>query len=317
MWSSLKDFLKGNPNRTPKQGQIEALKVDPSALRTSSKQPRLMWFGHSAFLLQTEGLNLLFDPMLSDVPAPHPWLGTSRYSGSLPIEIAQLPSIDAVIISHDHYDHLDYESIRKLSAKTAHFFVPLGVARHLIAWGVNSAQITELDWWQSANIANTTLTFTPSRHFSGRGLSDKNTSLWGSWHLKYAQHSLYFSGDTGYGPHFKEINQRLGAVDFALLECGQYNKNWADIHMMPEQTVQAAVDLQAKLMMPVHWGAFTLSLHDWYDPAIRVSKAAQEMAMPLVIPQIGEIMQLQQEPSPRVPWWLPSASLESELALQK
>jgi L-ascorbate metabolism protein UlaG (beta-lactamase superfamily) len=300
---TLWQYIKGNPNRTPEKGVVNVIPVTTGELENPLKQTRLLWFGHSSFLLQTEGKNFLFDPMFSDVPAPHPWLGTKRYSGELPIQPEELPPLDAVFISHDHYDHLDLDSIKTLADKTKHFYAPLGVGNHLQFWGVDVANITEMDWWQETQLDGIDIVFTPARHFSGRGLSGQNQTLWGSWLLMGQDLSLYFSGDTGYGDHFKEINQRYGAVDFALLECGQYNQNWADIHMMPEQTAQAAVDLDAKIMMPVHWGAFTLSLHDWYDPAIRVQAAAEALNQPIVIPQIGEIMLIDDEPKPRAPWW--------------
>lgn len=301
MWETLQKFMENTPNQSPGKN-IEVLKPEPDAYLKENVKPQLIWFGHSSFLLQMAGKNLLFDPMLSEIAAPHPWLGSKRYNRENPIEIAQFPVIDAVFISHDHYDHLDYDSIVKLNNKVKHFYVPLAVGKHLTHWGITKDKITEMDWWDSKRLGEIELTFTPSRHFSGRKL-DRNDTLWGGWYLKTTSQSIYFSGDTGYGPHFKEIKQRLGAVDFALLECGQYNEEWADIHMMPEQTVQAAVDLDAKLMMPVHWGAFTLSLHSWTDPINRVSRAANTVNQRLIAPQIGEVVELALEPKARTPWW--------------
>jgi L-ascorbate metabolism protein UlaG (beta-lactamase superfamily) len=303
MMETLWQYIKGNPNRTPAKGVVQVVPVTPEALLNPKHETRILWFGHSSFLLQTQGKNFMFDPMFSDVPAPHPWLGTKRYSGELPIKPEDLPKLDAVFISHDHYDHLDLDSIKALNQKTEHFYAPLGVGNHLEYWGVEKERITEMDWWQETQLDGIDIVFTPARHFSGRGITGQNQTLWGSWLLKGSDISLYFSGDTGYGEHFKEINEHYGAVDFALLECGQYNKNWADIHMMPEETAKAARDLDAKIMMPVHWGAFTLSLHDWYDPAVRVKAAADELGQKVVIPQIGEIMLINDEPKPRTPWW--------------
>lgn len=296
-------YIKGSPNRTPEPGVVQVIPVTASELQNKDNQTRILWFGHSSFLLQTEGKNFLFDPMFSDVPAPHPWLGLPRYSEVLPIEPEDLPELDAVFISHDHYDHLDLDSIKALNGKTKHFYVPLGVGSHLTYWGVDGSQITEMDWWQEADLDGIDILFTPAHHFSGRGLTGGDQTLWGGWLLKGNTVSLYFSGDSGCGPHFKEINERYGAIDFALLECGQYNQNWADIHMFPEQTVQAAVDLEARVMMPVHWGAFTLSLHEWYDPAERAVAAAAKINQPIVIPQIGELITLVEEPKPRAAWW--------------
>ena len=237
--------------------KIDSLQI----IRKPPDLKRLTWFGHSACLLEMEGKKILFDPMLGESPSPHPLLGPKRYSKELPIPIEKLPYIDAVVISHDHYDHLDYESIMKLKDKVGQFYVALGVSTHLIEWGINPDKITELDWWKESSADGFTFICAPARHFSGRGLSNRFTTLWASWIVKTESSTVYFSGDSGYGPHFKEIGNRYGPFDFVMLECGQYNELWKDIHMMPEQTVQAAIDLKGKFMMPIHWGAFTLAMH--------------------------------------------------------
>ena len=301
----IRDFIKGVPNREPSKN-LEIIRISPDQLNLTQDQhtePRLIWFGHSSFLVQMGGKNLLFDPVFSDVPAPHPWLGVKRYSNELPITPEELPEIDAVLISHDHYDHLDYASITKLKAKTKHFFVPLGVGKHLAVWGVDPSRITELDWWEEQKLDALDVVLTPARHFSGRRMTNRNKTLWGGWLVKSDDHSLFFSGDSGYGPHFKQVSERYGDIDFALLECGQYNEKWPHIHMMPEQTVQAAQDLNARVMMPVHWGAFTLSLHQWTDPVERAMDAAKEMNQTIVAPHIGEILELSTEPKSRPFWW--------------
>ncbi len=219
----------------------------------------------------------------------------------LPIE--KLPYIDAVVLSHDHYDHLDYESIIKLKDKVGHFYVPLGVSAHLIEWGVDPDKITELDWWKEVNVEGFTFICTPARHFSGRSLFNGFTTLWASWIVRTENSNVFFSGDSGYGPHFKEIGKRYGPFDFVMLECGQYNELWKDIHMMPEQTVQAAIDLNGKLMMPIHWGAFTLAMHPWTDPIIRVTASAHERHVAITTPKIGEPVLLQQPVFPHSEWW--------------
>lgn len=295
-------FLRGTPNRTPKKGTVEAVPIQPEAL-APVHGPQLYWFGHSSFLLQLNHRNFLFDPVFADVAAPHPWLGSKRYSGQLPIQPKDLPDIDAVFISHDHYDHLDLTAIQLLSDKAKQFYVPLGVGAHLRGWGIEASRIIELDWWQHTSLDELTITFTPAQHFSGRRLTGQNQSLWGGWHLKSADFSLFFSGDTGYSPHFREIRQRLGAVDFALLECGQYNEAWAAVHMMPEETVKAARDLEASVMMPVHWGAFTLSIHAWNEPAQRAVAEAQRLNQSIVAPRIGERLNLTTPPATVRPWW--------------
>lgn len=295
-------FLRGTPNRTPDKGAVEALTISPDDL-TRTDGPQLYWFGHSSVMLQIDQRNFLFDPVFADVAAPHPWLGSSRYSGKLPINPEDLPAIDAVFISHDHYDHLDLTAIRALADKAERFYVPLGVGAHLRGWGIEPSRIIEMDWWEESRLDNLVFTFTPAQHFSGRGLTGQNQSLWGGWHLKSGDFSLFYSGDTGYAPHFKEIRKRLGPVDFALLECGQYNEAWADVHMMPEQTVQAARDLDADVMMPVHWGAFTLSIHAWNEPAQRVVTEAGNRQQSIIVPRIGERVDLASPPTSVRPWW--------------
>ncbi len=300
--NTLKQYWDGVPNQRP-DFYIPVDKIDSTKLVNDKQVTRLIWFGHSAFLLQVEGQTILLDPMLSDVPAPHPWLGGQRYNKIKPLEIEEIPAVDAIIISHDHYDHLDYESIEKLKDKTRHFYVPLGVGAHFLAWGIAPERIHEMDWWQEIKHENLTLAFVPSRHFSGRGLTDRNTTLWGSWVIAGDNHNFYFSGDGGYGPHFKAIGDKYGPFNLAMIECGQYNQNWSQIHMMPEESAQAAVDLKAQLMMPIHWGAFTLSLHSWTDPIIRVREKAKALHMPLIAPRIGQEIKLDETLPPLELWW--------------
>ncbi len=279
--------------------KIDSLQIirKPPALK------RLTWFGHSACLLEMEGKRIFFDPMLGESPSPHPLLGPKRYSKELPIDIDKLPYIDAVVLSHDHYDHLDYESIIRLKDKVGKFYMPLGVGVHLAKWNVPAEKIIELDWWEESKENGFTFICTPARHFSGRGLFNGFTTLWASWVVKTENSSVYFSGDSGYGPHFKEIGNRHGPFDFVMLECGQYNELWKDIHMMPEQTVEAALDLKGKLMMPIHWGAFTLAMHTWTDPINRVTTRAHERLVPITTPRIGEAVLLQQTQFPQSIWW--------------
>ena len=301
MWSIIKEYIKGNPNSKP-LGELPQQPMDSSSL-VKLEEDVLFWFGHSAFFLKLDGKNILLDPMLGNTPAPHPLLGGKRYNKNLPIDIAQLPPIDFILISHDHYDHLDYESIKKLSEKTKKFFIPLGVGAHLKEWDISVEKIQEFNWWEETAFESIQLAFTPARHFSGRGMTDNSATLWGSWVVKGKEKSIYFSGDSGYGTHFKAIGSKYGPFDFAMMECGQYNEKWADIHMMPEETAQAAKDVDAKVMMPIHWAAFTLALHDWNDPAIRVHKKAKEINVPLIIPEIGSIIHLTERPNPFSNWW--------------
>ena len=224
--------------------------------------------------------------MLGNAAAPVSFM-TNRFAYEVPIDLESIPHVDAIILSHDHYDHLDYPSIMKLKDKVDHFFTPLGVGSHLIRWGVDESKITELDWWESKTIDNIQLVATPARHFSGRGISDRNKTQWASWAIIGEKERIFFSGDSGYGPHFKEIGEKYGPFDFAMMECGQYNERWEAIHMMPEQTIQASIDVKSNLMMPIHWSAFNLSLHSWTDPVERAVKAAQTQGVNILTPQIG------------------------------
>lgn len=232
------------------------------------------------------------------------FLGEKRFNKQMPLDIEKLPPIDAVVISHDHYDHLDYETIKKLKSKVDHYFVPLAVGVHLKAWDIPEDKITELDWWQEKTYKDITFICTPSQHFSGRKADNRQSTLWSSWILKTPTDNIYFSGDSGYGTHFTEIGEKYGPFDFAMLECGQYNKQWQDIHMLPEQTAQAGVDLKAKTIMPIHWAGFKLAMHSWTDPIERVSKKAKELNIPLIAPKIGEPFILSNLQSKNSKWWV-------------
>lgn len=287
MASIMKEFLSKKGEKTPDY-EPPFKKVDSTLLADSQDDFSFVWFGHSTFFLKMGGKKILLDPMFSDVPAPHPALGKKRFQSDLPIDIEQLPTIDYVFISHDHYDHLDYQSIKKLKEKVECFFVPLGVGAHLRKWGVDKGQIQEFNWWEEHMIGDLQLAFTPARHFSGRGLSNRFSTLWGSWVIKNEKHRIFFCGDSGYDTHFKEIGEKYGPFDIAFMECGQYNDLWCEIHMMPEETAVASKDLKAKYMMPIHWGAFSLAMHPWTEPVVRVQKKAREIGVSVVVPMVGE-----------------------------
>ena len=303
MYETMLEFIKGGENLQPKE-DLPVKKIEAQWIEQNKNQlTKLTWFGHSAFLLQLDGKKILIDPMLGESPAPHPMIGVKRYNKEIPIEIKNLPFIDFVIISHDHYDHLDYESVMKLKGKVGKFYMPLGVGTHFKSWGFDENQILELDWWDETMEDNIKLVCTPSRHFSGRGLTDRSATLWSSWVILSEKKKIYFSGDGGFGPHFKEIGDKYGPFDVGLMECGQYNKNWAQIHMMPEQTVQATIDVGAQWLVPVHWGTFTLSLHDWTDPIERVSAEAKRKNVNISTPAIGETIVLEHSLFPNSVWW--------------
>ncbi|NNF01143.1 MAG: MBL fold metallo-hydrolase [Bacteroidia bacterium] len=299
----LKEMLSPNPNVSPSQN-IRVQKMDSlDIVNFPDSLTRVTWFGHSTVLVEIEGKKLLFDPHFNQYAAPHPWLGRKRYNAEMPIEIEKLPPVDAVIISHDHYDHLDYESIYKLRSKTAHFYVPLAVGNHLAAWGVSWDRIHEMDWWDEGGIDNLLIACTPSKHMSGRGTNDQFSTLWGSWVVKGKEHSAYFSGDGGYNDRFQKIGSKYGPFDIAFLECGQYNELWADVHMSPEQTAQAGIDLEANLILPIHWASFTLATHSWTDPIERVTAKSNALGIAVSTPEIGESLVLDSAHFPKSKWW--------------
>ncbi len=303
LWDVLKKMLNPQPERTPNEN-IQVDKIDSlEIVNHEANITQLTWFGHSTFLLELDGKKILLDPMFGSSPSPIAFMGGKRYSKELPIEIEKLPFIDAVIFSHDHYDHLDYGSIQKLKDKVGRFYTPLGVGNHLIDWGVPEENVYQLNWWDAIMFDQIELVCTPARHFSGRGILDRNKTLCASWVIKGEKENIYFSGDGGYGPHFKEIGNKYGPFDISMMECGQYNQDWHAIHMMPEETAQAAVDLQSKLFMPIHWGAFTLAFHDWTDPVERVTKKALELNMPVTTPKIGEPVIVGGTQYPTSKWW--------------
>lgn len=301
MRTIMRDQLRRAPRRKP------ARPIQPAAPHQVHAAPaskaRVTWLGHSAVLVRIQGKHLLLDPMLSRTASPFPSLGPRRFKGTLPLGIDALPPIDAVLISHDHYDHLDYASVKKLKRKVARFFVPLGVGAHLERWGVDKKRITELDWWEECTFDGLKLACTPARHFSGRTLTDRFKTLWGSWAIDSGDTRLYFSGDTGYGPHFKKIGKKYGPFDLTMMECGQYDERWPSIHMLPEQTVRAHADLRGKQMLPMHWGVFRLAFHDWTDSIERVLKAAGRHNAKVVTPQIGETFSVKGAQYPRQAWW--------------
>lgn len=268
---------------------LSILPFNKEVFESGNDSMKSIWYGHSAILMRLNHKNILIDPMFGPDAAPIAPFKVKRFSEETLGLIDEFPEIDLVLISHDHYDHLDYDSVLKLKKKTKQFYVALGVKRHLVSWGIDPARITEFNWWDESFFENIKITFTPTRHFSGRGLTDRAKSLWGGWVLKTETENVWFSGDSGYGTHFAAIGTRLGPFDFAFMECGQYNENWHQIHMYPEESVQAAMDAKVKNMMPVHWAGFALAQHSWQEPVERfVAKAASEN-LNFIVPEIGEL----------------------------
>jgi L-ascorbate metabolism protein UlaG (beta-lactamase superfamily) len=287
------------PKTSTPSATLPSIKTDLKNL--SSEQPVLIWFGHSSYLIRINGKNILVDPVFSGNAGPVTFL-TKNFTGSNVYSVDDFPDLDIVLITHDHYDHLDYKTILELKSKTKLFCTSLGVGAHLERWGVAPDKIVEFDWWESKQIDGMELTAAPARHFSGRGFGRYNT-LWSSFVLKTTNYNLYLGGDSGYDSHFKTIGEKYGPFDLALLECGQYNEGWPFIHMMPEQTVQASIDLQAKVLMPVHWSKFQLSLHAWNESIERASRAAEERKVTLTTPMIGQPVTIGKN-YPAKKWWV-------------
>ena len=248
----------------------------------------IIWFGHSSYLIKTSGKNILVDPVFSKRASPVSFAGVTSFDGSSPFSINDLPDIDVIVLTHDHYDHMDYKTIMQLKNRTQVYIVPLGVGQHLEEWGIVKNKIIELDWWEKHEVVKGfEFTATPARHFSGRGFV-RNKTLWASFVLKTDKCNIFIGGDSGYGPQFKEIGEKFGPFDIAFLESGQYNKYWPNIHSMPEETVQEAVELKTRVLFPVHWGKFKLSLHPWDEPIKRVIKKADELSVIYTTSMIGE-----------------------------
>lgn len=283
-WKMTKDFFKKNKDAAPAE-VLPSVKTDLNTLHP--EEPVIIWFGHSSYFIRIAGKNFLIDPVFSGNAAPLSFM-VKAFPGSDVYKAEDMPVIDYLILTHDHYDHLDYKTILKLKRKVKAIYCSLGISSHLKHWGIDTGIITEMDWWEEQQLDEAiTLVATPARHFSGRGIKRAQT-LWSSFVLQTATHRLFLGGDSGYDSHFKTIGEKYGPFDIALLEAGQYNTMWPLIHMMPEETVQAASDLQAKLLLPVHWGKFSLAMHAWNEPVKRVLARAKELNIPVRTPMIGE-----------------------------
>ena len=272
-WKMTKEFFKKHPHTAP-LANLPFVKTDLKKL--NAEEPVIVWFAHSSYLLRIENKNFLVDPVFSGNAAPVSFM-VKAFPGSNEYKADDMPPVDYLILTHDHYDHLDFITIRKLRNKVGKIYCSLGISSHLKHWGVDENIITEMDWWQSEQLDSAMqLTAAPARHFSGRGIK-RGQTLWSSFILKTSTHNIYLGGDSGYDSHFAAIGEKYGPFDLAILESGQYNTMWPLIHMMPEETVQTAVDLKAKALLPVHWGKFRLGMHAWDEPVKRVLIKAEEL----------------------------------------
>lgn len=254
---------------------------------TQSGEWNITWFGHSTFMLQVDGKKIFVDPVLSEYASPVQGAGPKRMA-EVPIDTENLPEIDVLIISHDHYDHLDYNTICDIDSKVKQYIVPLGVEQHLMRWGIDESKIHTIAWWESFEAAGLRFTSTPGLHYTGRLPWQNNTSLWSGYVIKSSKHQIYYTGDTGYGEHFKEIYNRFGKMDLMIVENGQYDKAWSQTHMMPEEGVEAAKLMEADVILPVHWAGFSLAYHSWYEPIERFTASAKGNGVTVITPMIGD-----------------------------
>jgi L-ascorbate metabolism protein UlaG (beta-lactamase superfamily) len=304
----MREYFFGGQRRTP---PAPLPSVSPLAAWARAPQTglRATWLGHSTVLVEVDGLRVLTDPVWGERASPVSFAGPKRFQ-PVPVPIAALPPLDAIVISHDHYDHLDHGSVVELAKLGVPIVTSLGVGAQLEEWGVPPSLVTELDWWESVELrarAGLSITAAPSQHFSGRIAASRNSTLWSSFVLRGPHHSVFFSGDTGLTPEYEQIAARLGPFDLVMLEVGAYHPAWGDIHLGPENALSALELLGGGAFLPVHWGTFNLAMHDWDEPAETLVKLADPRAIRLVMPRLGEAT----EPSlvERVDaWWRPIAA---------
>jgi len=308
---AIASVLRSNPHKVPQAGMIPVVRPTAESLAAPSRSGlRVTWLGHSTVFLEMDGTRILTDPVWGERTSPVPGIGPRRWYAP-PIALEELPRPQVVVISHNHYDHLDRPTIRRMKGWDTRFVVPLGVGASLMDWGIPEFRITELDWWQSALVGGLEITCTPSRHASGRGLFDKDKTLWAGYAFRSAGHRVYFSGDTGFSPAFAEIGQRLGPFDLTLIEAGAYGQAWPDWHLGPEQAVRAHGLVRGRVLLPIHWGLFDLAAHGWTEPVERVLAAAGQVGATVVVPRPGEGIE-PSDPRPLERWWptLPWKSAE-------
>lgn len=307
-FSTFVEWFQKGQDRVP-SSPLPQVKPDMQEFLKPSDEIKVVWFGHSTFLLNLNGKIVLVDPVFSGSAAPFKFM-VKRFQKPA-LELSELPPVDFIVISHDHYDHLDMDTMKFFKEKkNTQFVTPLGVSSHLIGWGIEKDRITELDWWQKHQASGIDFIATPAQHFSGRDGIHDNGTLWASWVIRTNKHNIYFSGDSGYDEHFKKIGEEYGPFDLAFIENGQYNVKWKAVHMLPEESVQAYFDLKAKRYFPVHWGMFELAFHSWYEPIVKLNQAAKEKGINLVAPKLGETIVVNDKYVSKA-WWEEVGALRS------
>ncbi|HZX95897.1 MAG TPA: MBL fold metallo-hydrolase [Myxococcales bacterium] len=300
-WQMVRHQLLGNEERVPKRAVPVAVRSAADYAQLPASGLRATWIGHASALIEIDGRRVLTDPIWSERCSPSTLVGPRRFHPP-PLALADLPPIDAVVISHDHYDHLDMATVTALAARGAYFVVPLGVGAHLERWGIPTGRISELDWGESTRIGVLLITATPARHYSGRNPLRGDRMLWSSWVVRGPRHRFFFSGDSGYFDGFKQIAAQHGPFDLTLIKIGACDPTWQQIHMSPAEAVQAHLDLGGKVLLPVHWGTFNLAFHAWNAPPEEALAAARELGATIVLPRPGELVE-PDRPQPVDPWW--------------
>lgn len=286
---TMRDLLCGGERRVP-SGPLPLSDPTTTWARTTETGLRVTWLGHSTLLIELDGVRVLTDPVWGVRASPMAFAGPKRFHPP-PAPLDALPPLDAVIISHDHYDHLDRPTIRRLAATRVPFITSLGVGAHLEKWGIAAERITELDWWEQAKLKNVVVTAAPAQHFSGRGIKDRNATAWSSFHLRGPDHSFFYGADTGLTPEYAGIARRLGPFDMVALEVGAYHPSWGDIHMGPANAIAAHALLGSGALLPIHWGTFNLAMHPWDEPAETLLRLAPARDISLVMPKLGEAIE--------------------------
>ena len=316
MWDQMrkKDSFWANPqkrifnnyffNSAQTVPEFKLTEVKPPNLKEfmqSTEGIKFIWFGHSTLLVNIKNIIVLIDPVFSKAASPVSFI-VERFQPPV-LELKDLPRIDYILISHDHYDHLDMETVIYFKEKDVKFITPLGVTSHLKRWGVHESKLFETDWWGKLEFEGITFVCTPAQHFSGRFATFSSfKTLWSSWIVKTESNSFYFNGDSGYDIHYKQIGDSYGPFDLAFIDSGQYNERWREVHNMPEEAAQAVLDLKGKAMVPIHWGMFNLAMHDWFEPVEESEKYAKKYGIKLMTPKLGQLVSTERQ-NVFEKWW--------------